>query len=89
MNNSKKVQQSLSKSTSLFPKPSAEGMTSRTQSQNVTQRSNDMSTVHESTYEVVRSPGTTTILDNPVSNEERSSHVSPALPGKAPNWIAG
>jgi delta 1-pyrroline-5-carboxylate dehydrogenase len=48
-----------------------------------------MSTVHESTYEVVRSPGTTTILDNPVSNEERSSHVSPALPGKALNWIDG
>ena len=29
MNNGKKVRQSLSKSTSLFPKPSAEGMTSR------------------------------------------------------------
>jgi benzoylformate decarboxylase len=36
---------------------------------NTTQRSNEMSTVREATYEVLRSLGMTTIFGNPGSNE--------------------
>src|SRR5271156_3450800 len=53
------------------------------------QRSNDMSTEREATYEVLRSQGMTTIFGNPGSNEERSSRIAPVLPGTALNWING
>lgn len=50
---------------------------------------NHMSTEHEATYEVLRSPEMTTTLGNPGSNEERSSRITPAVPGTALNWIDG
>ena len=59
------------------------------QSENTTQRSNDMSTEREATYEVIHSPVTTTIFGNPGSSEERRGRIMPALPGAALNWIDG
>jgi betaine-aldehyde dehydrogenase len=53
------------------------------------QRSNDMSTEREATYEVRRLHGMTTILDSVGSNEETSSRTIPVLPGAALNWIDG
>lgn len=48
-----------------------------------------MNTEREATSQVLRSPGTTTIFGNPVSNEERRSRISPTLPGTALNWVDG
>jgi hypothetical protein len=53
------------------------------------QRSNDMRTEREATYEVRRSQGIATIFDNAGSIEERSSRAIPILPGAALNWIDG